>query len=254
MNGHTNRKNRWIEICLSSLLVLVLLAGCGGGGAPSEPANAAPENVDPNLVYTSGAQTVVAQLTVDAVNNPTATMEPPTPEPLPTLAPLPAADTNTNAAVQPVAGEPLPAAPTVAAANPAGGIPTLAPLGTPVSAAQPAAQAAAANTQYRGEWVSQSPIDGSKIGKGQSFTMHWIVKNTGTVTWDKTYMLRFFAGTQMGSNTVVNFPGECAPGKDIDISVRLTAPSSSGEYVSNWVLSTPDGRNFYSVNVTINVP
>jgi hypothetical protein len=242
-----HKKSFW-KITLLGVIIICLLTGCGG--SPTAPANAAPENVDPNLVYTSGAQTVVAQLTVDAVNNPPATMEPPTPAPLPTLAPLPTTDVNANTNQSPVGGEPLPTAGNAASGNPAA-IPTLAPVGTAVSAA-PAV--AAANTQYKGEWVSQNPIDGSKIGKGSSFTMHWVVKNTGTVTWTKSYMLRFFAGTQMGSNTTVNFPGECAPGKDIDISVRLTAPTATGEYVSNWVLTTPDGRNFYSVNVTINVP
>jgi hypothetical protein len=250
MNTNTIRKNRWIELTFSSLLILALLSGCGGNSPAADPNQPAPPDVDPNLVYTSGAQTVVAQLTVDAASRPQPTIPPPTAAPLPTLAPLPAAGATADPLM---GGEPLPTA-GLPTANPGAGLPTMAPLGAPASTGVQPTAAAAANTQYRAEWVSQTPADNVKIGRGQAFTMHWVVKNTGTVTWTKAYLLRFFAGTQLGTNTSANFPGECAPGKTLDISVRLTAPTDPGEYISNWVLSTPDGRNFYSVNITFVVP
>jgi hypothetical protein len=249
MNMQTFSKNRWVGITFSGLLILAILTGCGGGGAPADTNNASPQNVDPNLVYTSGAQTVVAQITVDAANRPAPTEAPPTAAPLPTLAPLPVQPT-TDLQVPANGQQPNLAVPTGAA------IPTLAPLSTTpiVGALQPTAAAAAANTQYKAEWVSQTPADNSKIGKSTKFTMQWTVKNTGTVTWTKSYMLRFYAGTQLGDTTVVNFPSDVLPGKDVVLSARLTAPASAGDYISNWVLTTPDGRNFYSVNITFKVP
>ncbi|MHC1784730.1 MAG: NBR1-Ig-like domain-containing protein [Anaerolineaceae bacterium] len=244
MNKMNLRRYRWIELTFSSLIILALLAGCGGN-SPADPNQPDPLSVDPNQVYTSGAQTVVAQLTVDAANRPQPTQAPPTAEPLPTLAPLPAVGATADPLM---GGEPLPTA------APGAVLPTMSPLGAPAATGLQPTAAAAANNQYRAVWVSQTPADNVKIGRGQAFTMHWVVTNTGTVTWTKAYMLRFYAGTQLGTNTSVYFPGECAPGKNIDLSVRLTAPTSPGEYVSNWVLSTPDGKNFYSVNITFTVP
>lgn len=247
MNMQTFSKNHWIGVTFSAFLILALLSGCGGGAAPDDTNNASPQNVDPNLVYTSGAQTVVAQITVDAANRPAPTEAPPTAAPLPTLAP-PLVQPTTNLQLPTNGQQPNLAVPTGAA------IPTLAPLSTTpiVGAAQPVAPAA--NTQYKAEWVSQTPADNSKIGKSTNFTMQWTVKNTGTVTWTKAYMLRFYAGTQLGDTTVVNFPSDVLPGKDVVLTARLTAPASAGEYISNWVLTTPDGRNFYSVNITFTVP
>jgi hypothetical protein len=141
--------------------------------------------------------------------------------------------------------------PVIGAGDPAAVLPTMAPLG-----AQPAVAATAPtfNTQYSAEWLSQTPADNVKIGRGQAFTVKWRVRNTGTVAWTKLFQLRFYAGDLTAVNQVVSFPGDCAPGKDIELSARLTAPTAPGDYISNWVLTTPDGRNFYSVNISVNVP
>lgn len=229
-----------MRLAVSIALAAALLAGCGGG-APASANEPAPQEVDPNLVYTSGAQTVVAQLTVDAASRPQPTEAPPTPEPLPTLAPVPTAG-----------GDPATDGEQAAAAgDPAAALPTMAPLG-----AQPAVAATlpAFNTQYSAEWLSQTPADNVKIGRGQAFTVKWRVRNTGTVAWTKLFQLRYYAGDLTAANQVVSFPGDCAPGKDIELSARLTAPTAPGDYISNWVLSTPDGKNFYSVNITVTVP
>jgi hypothetical protein len=74
--------------------------------------------------------------------------------------------------------------------------------------------------------------------------MTWTVKNTGTTTWSTKYLLRFYAGDQLGAPASAAFPKEVKPNDSIQLSVPMKAPSAAGKYLGNWVLTNADGVNF----------
>lgn len=88
--------------------------------------------------------------------------------------------------------------------------------------------------------------DGTSFVPGETFTKIWRLKNRGTCTWTPDYMLVYTSGTQMGGTTAVRLPGGVAPGQTVDVSILLTAPSSSGLYTGYWMLRNPSGELFGS--------
>jgi hypothetical protein len=185
------------------------------------PAATGTPTPDANAVYTQAAGTVQAALTQSGALTPSATA---------TTAP-----TNTPEAT---------AAPTLAetAASPA------APM-TPI----PVSTATKAGLPDKAQYVGQGIADDTKFDPGAPFTITWTVKNTGTTTWTTKYLLRFYSGDQMGAPATVAFPKEVKPGENVDLSVNMSAPASSGTFISNWVLTNADGSNFYPLYIQIKV-
>lgn len=62
---------------------------------------------------------------------------------------------------------------------------------------------------------------------GEKFVKTWRIKNTGTCTWTDQYHLVFSKGDQMKSPDSTALK-ETPPGNTLDISLDMTAPSSSG--------------------------
>jgi hypothetical protein len=94
--------------------------------------------------------------------------------------------------------------------------------------------------------VSDGTIpDGTDIIGGTSFTKSWLLKNAGTCTWNSSYLLVFYSGSSMGGPVTQQLTtGTVAPGATIQVSVTLTAPSSTGAYTGYWVLRNASGSNF----------
>ena len=86
--------------------------------------------------------------------------------------------------------------------------------------------------------------DGTQLSTGEVFTKTWRLQNRGTCTWTPDYMLVFSGGDPMGSTTAVRLPGYVAPGQTVDVSVTLTAPTSTGYYTGYWMLRNPSGALF----------
>ncbi|HNT56216.1 MAG TPA: NBR1-Ig-like domain-containing protein [Anaerolineaceae bacterium] len=196
------------------LVTLITLSGCG--------------KVEPTLsaddLRTQAAQTVQAWMTATAAAQPT-------PQPTWTLAP-----TNT----------PEPPTPTVAVATSAI---TVTQVAVTPSATQPAA-----GGSDRGLWISQTPTDNTSFAPGADFSMTWRIKNTGTTTWTTGYQLRYYAGSGGRMNAVdISFPREVKPQEEVDLTLTMKAPATGGTYDSIWVLTNPNGANFYSVTITIKV-
>ncbi len=180
------------------LLGVFLVSGCGTNSSPSAPVDAGP-TVDPNLVFTSGAQTVVAQITLDAANNPvptaalpvTATVEAATPDPAAALPTFPALEGTTPGAPLPTAAPLAGVAVTQPAdASAAAGLPTAAAALPTVAPAAPAGTVVAAIPDKL-QWVSNVPADKSKVPAGKGFKITWKLQNEGTTTWDATYNFKF---------------------------------------------------------------
>ncbi len=177
------------KIILVNLIIIttILLAACGSPAAGPAPVANGP-TVDPNLVFTSGAQTVVAQITLDAASRPIPTIAaPPTQKPLEALPTLPLA----GGALPPLASAETPGAPAGAVVTQGIAVPTLVSMATLAPAAP--AVTAGASIPDRLTWVSNVPADKSKLPAGKKFKITWKLSNSGTTTWTDTYTFRHYA-------------------------------------------------------------
>lgn len=225
------------------LATAFLLAACGAKNAPAAP------TADANAVYTQAAATVAAGLTQAAEKNPTATS---------TVAPPTVTPAAENANPSPTVAQPGPGNETVTATQTGDTSPQTTATTAPASGATTVptatkATGAAPSTGDKAEWVSQNPADKTKIQKSATFTMSYILKNTGKTTWTKNYALRFYAGNQMSSPAGTNLLKEVKPGETVEITFSLIAPDSPGKTSSVWVMSTDQGVNFYSVNLELEI-
>jgi hypothetical protein len=84
-----------------------------------------------------------------------------------------------------------------------------------------------------------APIEaGSRIVKA------WRVRNVGTDVWPEGCLLVNVGGRAMGADTAGVPVPAAAPGEDVDVEVRLTAPLEAGRYAGYYRLVTPDGVRF----------
>ena len=87
--------------------------------------------------------------------------------------------------------------------------------------------------------------DGTYEAPGAAFTKTWRLQNVGTCTWTTAYKLVFAGGDFMGvSGSAFNLPSNVAPGGTIDLSLNLTAPITSGNFIGYWKLRNASGADF----------
>jgi len=86
--------------------------------------------------------------------------------------------------------------------------------------------------------------DDSLIAPGQSFIKTWRLVNSGICTWTAEYSVSFFYGDRMGAPELAGLDGTVLPGQNVEISIEMVAPRSSGTYQGNWMLSNPAGALF----------
>ncbi len=113
---------------------------------------------------------------------------------------------------------------------------------------------AAVSTCDNSVYVSDVTIpDGTEIAAGETFTKTWAIENIGTCTWTTDYTIVFLSGDEMdGSSTALT--ESVAPYETIYVSVEMTAPSTTGDYVGYWKLANADSTGFgASVYVMITV-
>ncbi len=191
----------------AALLSLLGLVGCSSATPTSVP------TIDTNALRTEVAATIFAQVTQDLARTPSVT---PSPFPTATFAPTSTPNQAMTATSTEVAG------------------------GT----ATPPSSTLEASTENKAEWVSQSIPDKSVFAPGETFSMTWRLKNTGTSTWAANYILRFYSGDPLGSPKEVLLNREVPPGATVDITLQMKAPTKPGTYTSVWVMSTTDRSNF----------
>ncbi len=75
--------------------------------------------------------------------------------------------------------------------------------------------------------------DGATVTAGQDFQKTWRVKNTGSCTWTTGYVIQYAYGEQMGGRAT-NLTQEVLPGQEVDITVLMKAPATSGTYSGYW--------------------
>ncbi|KAH7474613.1 hypothetical protein KRP22_003709 [Phytophthora ramorum] len=85
--------------------------------------------------------------------------------------------------------------------------------------------------------------DGTVLAPGDPFDKVWKLRNGGPNKWPIGAELSCVGGDKMQAPESVLIPS-VLPGKSIDVSLRMVAPSKAGRYTGYWRLSTPDGNRF----------
>jgi len=86
--------------------------------------------------------------------------------------------------------------------------------------------------------------DGTYVTPGSTFVKTWRIKNTGSCTWTTAYSLVFVSGSQMGGSSPIPLTMTVAPNTSVDLSVTLTAPTTTGNYRGYWMLKNNYSQNF----------
>lgn len=86
--------------------------------------------------------------------------------------------------------------------------------------------------------------DGALVGRGNTFTKTWRIRNAGTCTWTTAYDIVFVSGERFGGKNAVALPASVGPGKTVDISIQLTAPNQDGRYRGYWKLRNASDIQF----------
>lgn len=86
--------------------------------------------------------------------------------------------------------------------------------------------------------------DGMTFAPGQTFTKTWRLQNVGRCNWTPTYALVFDTGDPMGGPAQVKLNTTVLPGKTLDVSVNLTAPTTPGAYRGYWRFQNDSGVRF----------
>ena len=187
---------------------------------------------DLNAIYTQAAATISVQLTQTELAKPTNTPVPPTATPEPTFTLLPTF----------TAGPSL--------------TPAIAPVATSASGYKtPTTDAAAAHGCYNATLLADVTVPyGATYTQGDKFTKTWRVQNTGSCDWNRGFLIVFLSGDSMGaSNTVID--QKVPTGGIAEISLKMTAPNSSGLVYGNWQLAPDIGKGFGNVlGVAITLP
>lgn len=210
--------NRMKQIKITNLLIVfmavaVITSACTGGAA-TEPTQ------DPDVVFTQVAETVMVSMTQTAEAAPPTATPQPSPTQLPPLPPTATVDPN---------------APTETA------IPTQ-PIGS-----QPTQQCYGDCAK----WNTQSPADGTTLGKHEAFTFHVCIGNIGSTEWTTAYYLEWAGGYLLSGMTVINIGNPVddtvPPGNTWCFDIPCTSPYNAGEYISRWYLKNSEGQTFLEV-------
>lgn len=119
------------------------------------------------------------------------------------------------------------------------------PTATPTKTQAPVTETVPPSSCDKVQFVADVNFpDGSVLQPGASFTKTWRLKNVGSCAWDTDYQLVFFSGEKLGAASSAKFPKSVAVGETVDISINMTAPTSSGSYRGYWMFKNADGALF----------
>jgi hypothetical protein len=120
--------------------------------------------------------------------------------------------------------------------------PTYTPYPTPTKTPAPTATPVPCN---RALFIADLTVhDGSLFPPDSQFSKDWRLKNTGSCDWTANYELVFYSGDKMDGASVTKLNQRVEPGETIDVSVDLTSPSNTGEYLGYWMLRSTNGNLF----------
>jgi hypothetical protein len=85
--------------------------------------------------------------------------------------------------------------------------------------------------------------DNTTLKPGEEFTKTWRVKNNGTCNWEVGFKFNFVGGEAMGGKSLA-LAKIVTPGSEAELSVALTAPSTTGTFRGNWRMTNAAGTYF----------
>ena len=193
---------------------VILLSACSA----SAPASPTP---DIYAIHTAAAKTVVAELTQTAAVT-TATSK----------ATIPAMESLSTATIIPTSDL---------------AFETITPSPTTTQTPSPTITVEASPTDEFCDdaiWVADISVqDGTEMSVGQNFEKTWLIKNTGTCTWEEGYHLVFGYDEKMNGQARP-LPAIIYPDETVEIVVVFTAPLATGAYKSYWRMANTAGANF----------
>jgi hypothetical protein len=183
-------------------LAALVLSACGPA-APVEP------TLDPNMIFTQVAETVMVSMTQTSQAMPPTAMPEPTATTAPTQPPAPTADTT---------------------------IPTLTPMPIgPTPTVQRFGDSA--------KWNTQSPVDGKTFKPSEQFAFHVCLGNNGSTEWGSKYYLEWISGNRLWSNEKFFYVGNLVkPGGTWCFDLPSVAPAAPGSYITRWYFKNPDAQ------------
>jgi len=214
---------------------MLTLAACNVGATPAP-------TVDVNAINTAAFTTAMAQISAQQTQS--ALAAPATPLPTNTSISL-----ATSAVASPTgnAGGVLPTVSfnTTPNTTPLAGLTQIPTSLPPTSSGQVGTASGCNDAALIGETLP----DKSVVDAGKAFNKAWDLKNTGTCTWDDGYIFAFQASLSssaiVGYDIVIDRSKEIIkPGHDQSFIVKLTAPTTPGEYKGYWKLQSDDGSLF----------
>ena len=115
----------------------------------------------------------------------------------------------------------------------------------PTSTAIPPTATAIPIPCYRASFIEDVTVkDGTSFTAGALFTKTWRIKNSGSCAWTKDFKIYFLNGNSMNAAAAVAFPAAVNSGGTLDLSVAMTAPSSTGDFTGSWMLKAANGTVF----------
>ena len=205
------KKTNFHKKFLMLIMVLLILGSLVLSGCDSD--NEAEPTNDAEMVLTNVAETLSAMMTQTYAAEPSATLEPsPTESPTATIAP------------------------------------SSTPFPTTASSGNSYVSTTTSSSCDQAGFVSDVTIpDGTKIEPGVEYTKTWLLSNDGTCTWNSSYKLVFYSGSQMDgpdSQEIIETDSYVYPGGTLQISVDLIAPTDAGTFTGYWVLQNASGVSF----------
>ncbi len=217
----------------AAVLLTAALTSCNAGKAPAP-------TIDANAIYTAAAQTLAAADSARETQTAQAVTSTPAGSPTSAASPTPLATFAIATGAVPFA----------TSGGTTFSLPTLAIGSTPLpSGGGGGANNGAVgcnNAVYIGE---TGPADKTEVTAGKPLEKGWSMDNTGTCPWGAGYSFAFLSGEQLGGKDVVITSKDTAtaPGHSQSFIVKLTAPTTPGEYIGNWQMKAPDGTRFGNI-------
>jgi hypothetical protein len=164
-----------------------------------------------------------------------------TPLPIPTFTPSPTVQVMTSTAV------------------PSATVETPAALATSTTGTPTVCMDSVSNTDWTRDDVPYNFTDFSKnkpIPPNEHFTMSWTLQNTGSCTWDSSYVIAFKSGyqmTQAASYPIVAEGDTVPPGQSTIVNISMVAPQKTGGHQALWQLQSTDGTPLLKFVVFVKV-
>jgi len=94
------------------------------------------------------------------------------------------------------------------------------------------------------------------VPPNEHFTMSWTFQNTGTCTWDSSYVMAFNSGYQM--TQAAKYPIVAAgltvpPGQSTIVHINMVAPEKTGGHQAVWQLQSRNGTSLVKFTVFVKV-